>query len=64
MPHEKSWQQNFELLKANIEEHHHFPDKMVRLFRPAQEPAHQPRAISGSDEYEGYERALWRKTEI
>ena len=24
-------------------------------------PAHQPRAVSGSGEYEGYEGALWRK---
>lgn len=27
MTHEESWQQNFELLKAYIEEHHHLPDK-------------------------------------
>lgn len=27
MTHEESWQQNFESLKAYIEEHHHLPDK-------------------------------------
>ena len=27
MTHEESWQHNFELLKAYIEEHHHLPDK-------------------------------------
>ena len=27
MTHEESWNQNFELLKAYIEEHHHLPDK-------------------------------------
>lgn len=27
MTHEDSWNQNFELLKAYIEEHHHLPDK-------------------------------------
>lgn len=27
MTHEESWHQNFELLKAYIEEHHHLPDK-------------------------------------
>lgn len=27
MPHEESWHQNFELLKAYIDEHHHLPDK-------------------------------------
>lgn len=27
MTHEESWQQNFELLKVYIEEHHHLPDK-------------------------------------
>ena len=27
MTHEESWKQNFELLKAYIEEHHHLPDK-------------------------------------
>lgn len=27
MTHEESWQQNFELLKKFIEEHHHLPDK-------------------------------------
>lgn len=27
MTHEESWQQNFELLKSYIEEHHHLPDK-------------------------------------
>lgn len=27
MTHEESWQQNFELLKAYIDEHHHLPDK-------------------------------------
>ena len=34
---------------------------MVRLLRPAQEPAHQPRAVSGSGEHEGYGGALWRE---
>lgn len=27
MTHEESWHQNYELLKAYIEEHHHLPDK-------------------------------------
>ena len=27
MTHSEGWQQNFELLKAYIEEHHHLPDK-------------------------------------
>ena len=27
MTHEESWNQNFELLKAYIEDHHHLPDK-------------------------------------
>lgn len=27
MTHEEIWHQNFELLKAYIEEHHHLPDK-------------------------------------
>lgn len=27
MTHSESWQQNYELLKAYIEEHHHLPDK-------------------------------------
>ena len=27
MTHDESWHQNFELLKAYIEEHHHLPDK-------------------------------------
>ena len=27
MTHEDSWNQNFELLKVYIEEHHHLPDK-------------------------------------
>lgn len=27
MTHEESWCQNYELLKAYIEEHHHLPDK-------------------------------------
>lgn len=27
MTHEESWQQNFELLKAYVEERHHLPDK-------------------------------------
>ncbi len=27
MTHEEGWNQNFELLKAYIEEHHHLPDK-------------------------------------
>ena len=27
MTHEESWNKNFELLKAYIEEHHHLPDK-------------------------------------
>ena len=27
MTREEGWKQNFELLKANIEEHHHLPDK-------------------------------------
>ncbi len=27
MTHEESWNQNFGLLKAYIEEHHHLPDK-------------------------------------
>lgn len=27
MTHEENWHQNFELLKAYIEEHHHLPDK-------------------------------------
>lgn len=27
MTHEESWNRNFELLKAFIEEHHHLPDK-------------------------------------
>ena len=35
---------------------------MVRLLRPAQEPAHQPRADSGGGEYERYGGALRGKT--
>ena len=27
MTHEESWNRNFEMLKAYIEEHHHLPDK-------------------------------------
>ena len=27
MTHEERWNQNFKLLKAYIEEHHHLPDK-------------------------------------
>lgn len=27
MTHEESWNKNYELLKAYIEEHHHLPDK-------------------------------------
>lgn len=42
MTHEESWNQNFESLKAYIEEHHHLLDKMVRQ-------AHQPKAVSGID---------------
>ncbi len=38
MTNEESWQQNFELLKAYIEEHHQLPEKMVRQ-------AHQPKRL-------------------
>lgn len=27
MTHEESWHQNFEMLKAYVDEHHHLPDK-------------------------------------
>ena len=31
MTHKESWDQNFELLKAYIEEHYHFPNKHTNL---------------------------------
>lgn len=74
MTHEESWNQNFGLLKVYIEEHHHFPNKHTNLLSRVKytrkkinegtledwmvRPAHQPRAVSGSGEYEGYGGAL------
>lgn len=49
MTHEEGWNQNFELLKAYIEEHHHLPDKMVRQ-------AHQPKDNRGLLSWAKYQR--------
>ena len=49
MTHEEGWKQNFELLKAYIEEHHHLPDKMVRQ-------AHQPKDNRGLLSWAKYQR--------
>ena len=49
MTHEESWNQNFESLKAYIEEHHHLPDKMVRQ-------AHQPKENRGLLSWAKYQR--------
>lgn len=57
MTHEENWNQNFEMLKAYIEEHHHgfdrlttgLPDKMVRQ-------AHQPKENRGLLSWAKYQR--------
>ena len=69
MTHEESWNAFIEELREYVLEHHHFPNKHTNLLSKVKytrkkindgtlenwmvRPAHQPRAVSGSGEYEG-----------
>ena len=74
MTHEESWNTFIDELRAYVQEHHHFPNKHTNLLSKVKytrkkindgtledwmvRQAHQPRAVSGGGEYEGYGGAL------